>query len=178
MSRSKKSLAPVTPLAISPRPSDSVRQAVIKSAYSPKLRVQLVCREGSGRTRQSFKDECDINNIMSRFQRTGVLDFVNRREPQYVDCTGLDYQRAQDLVLQAKAMFAELPSSLRSRFENDPARFLDFCQDPENQDELVKLGLAEKRVVAPQGAPPAPEGPAGPKPAPGGAPGPSEAPGT
>jgi len=40
-------------------------------------------------------------------------------------------------------MFNDLPSSIRSRFGNDPAAFLDFVQDENNADEMVKLGLTE-----------------------------------
>lgn len=126
---------------------------VIRHAYAPKLRVALVFPEGGGRTKQAFKAECDINNIMSRFAKTGVLDFTNRRQAQYGDVTGLDYQRAMDIVVEAKAMFAELPSSVRSRFHNEPAEFLEFVQDPANGEEMVKMGLAKARpMVATEGS--------------------------
>lgn len=169
MARSKKSVTYPLPLSKSPRPLESVPSAPMRSIYSPKLRVQLVCREGSGRTRQSFKAECDINNIMARFQRSGVLDFVNKREPQYMDCTGVQFQAAMDLVAGAQSMFQELPSSIRNRFDNDPAAFLDFVQDPENAQELVDMGLAKARPS--QEAPQAPEAPAAPQIARGAAPG-------
>jgi len=38
------------------------------TAYGPKARLRHVTPPGVGRTKQSFKDECDINNIMKRFQ--------------------------------------------------------------------------------------------------------------
>jgi phage internal scaffolding protein len=41
-------------------------------------------------------------------------------------------------------MFNDLPSSIRSRFGNDPAAFLDFVNDEGNADEMIKLGLIEK----------------------------------
>lgn len=155
MPRTKKSHQLITPLTKSPRNSASVLSADnIRTIYSPKLRVLTHCT--GGRTKQSFKEECDINNIMARFQRTGVLDFTTRHQGTYMDVTGLDYQRAMDLVVQGQELFDALPSSLRSRFHNEPAEFLDFVQDPKNAAELVELGLAKAR---PEDAPPA--GPGG-----------------
>lgn len=145
MTRSKKVLTPVLPLTKSPRPESSVRSlSLMRTAYMPKLRVVVDFPEGSGRTKQSFKAECDINNIMARFQRTGVLDFTNRHAPQYFDCTGIEFQRAVELVGLGKEMFGDLPSALRARFGNDPAEFFDFVQDPANEQELIRLGLKEK----------------------------------
>lgn len=141
-----KAVAPVLTEYVRATRADS-SAGVIRHAYSPKLRVAIVFPDGGGRTKQSFKAECDINNIMARFTRTGVLDFTNRREAQYGDVTGLDYQRAMDIVVQAKAMFAELPSGIRSRFQNEPAMFLEFVQDPANAEEMVKMGLAKARPM-------------------------------
>lgn len=112
------------------------------SAYAPKLRCALTCPElPFGRTKQSFKAECDINNIMAKFVRTGVLDFVNKHEPRYGDVSGLEFQAAQLIVAQGKTMFEELPSHLRARFENDPGAFLDFVGDEKNREEARELGL-------------------------------------
>ena len=40
-------------------------------------------------------------------------------------------------------MFNELPGAARHEFNNDPATFLKFVQDPKNADKLEKLGLAK-----------------------------------
>jgi hypothetical protein len=34
-----------------------------------------------------------------------------------------------------------LPADIRFRFLNDPGRFVDFCSDPANRDEMSKMGL-------------------------------------
>lgn len=144
---------------------------VFRSAYGAKRRVvQKFAPEG--RTKQSFKAECDINNIMARYQRTGVLDFLAKHEGRYADVSGLDFQTAQDLIVGAKAMFMDLPAKVRSKFENDPGKFLAFMDDPENTQEAIRLGLAKapvgdtvppaKPVVeAPKAPAAAPEGAAG-----------------
>ena len=42
----------------------------------------------------------------------------------------------------AQEQFAALDAAVRSRFDNDPAKFLEFTADPANADEMVKMGLA------------------------------------
>lgn len=118
-----------------------------RTAYGPRNRVVLVCPE-KGRTKQSHKAECDINNILAKFARTGVLEFVNERQGQYGDVTGIDFQNAQNLVAEATETFAQLPSKVRNEFDNDPAAYLDFVSDPNNTDRMIELGLLERAETA------------------------------
>ena len=98
---------------------------------------------GESRTKQSFKKECDINHIMAKYQKTGAITHYNKHQQQYGIADGQTFQDAMNLVCEAQEMFNDLPSSIRSRFGNDPAAFLDFVQDEDNADEMVKLGLTE-----------------------------------
>ena len=41
-------------------------------------------------TKQSFKDECDINKIMAKFQKTGALNHYAKHAPQYGDASGIE----------------------------------------------------------------------------------------
>lgn len=111
------------------------------TAYSKKNRSLLRFPATEGRTKQSHKSECDINVIMSRYMATGVIDFVTKHQPHYGDVTALDYQTAMNQIAQAQSMFHELPSAVRNRFENNPAQFLDFVQDPRNAAEAHAMGL-------------------------------------
>lgn len=98
-------------------------------------------------TKQCFKDECDINNIMSKYVKTGQLPSLIKENPQYGDFSfPLDYQKALDLVSFADEQFSALPSGLRKKFSNDPVEFLNFVHDPSNIDEMYELGLAVKSV--------------------------------
>lgn len=103
--------------------------------------------------RQSEAGEVDINTIVDRFSRTGTIPIVNQ-QPLYEDVSHVgDYREALERVKLADAAFMMLPPQVRSRFSNDPAEFLDFCSNPENRDEAVKLGLmAEKAPEAPASA--------------------------
>lgn len=114
----------------------------IRSAYSPKTPVRLK-NFGQTKTKQGHKAETDINTIMAKFQKTGMIDFVNKHEPQYGDVTAIDFQNSMESVAKAKEMFADLPSKVRDRFNNDPAELLDFLDDPDNREEAVLLGLVE-----------------------------------
>ena len=90
---------------------------------------------------QSERDECDINTIVRRFGLTGHLP-VGVRMPSYGDFVGVsDYQSALHAIMDADDAFLAMPAEVRTRFDNDPAKFVDFCADPANMEEAVKLGL-------------------------------------
>lgn len=92
-------------------------------------------------TKQSFKDECDLNNLVKRFG-VGTPIPVPSRMPTYGDFTGIsDYRSALDAILAADDVFMALPPNIRERFENDPAALVDFCSDPSNRSEAMELGL-------------------------------------
>ena len=126
-----------------------------------------------GLTKQSFKDECDINNIMKRYNATGAVTHLNNRMPEYGDFSDpVDFQNALNTVLEGQSMFAELPADLRDRFGNNPQKLLEFLAEADNFDEAVKLGLfkapeadpepVKVRVIADPPAdtsPPQPKGP-------------------
>lgn len=107
-------------------------------------------------TQQHQKDETDINKIMKRFVKTGIIDHVNKHQPHYGENTAIDYQQSLDIIIQAENMFAELPSQARKHFDNDPKAFLKFVEDPNNHDKLYDLGLSN----TPPSVPDAPSKPA------------------
>lgn len=113
-------------------------------------RVQLVCTDPS-RTKQSFKDECDINKIMKRFKKVQGVEYLEQYRGyvggNYGDFSQVvDYRSALDQVRRAQDVFGALPAAVRRRFGNDAAEFLDFVSNPANKDELVAMGLAEPKV--------------------------------
>jgi len=111
---------------------------------------------------QNFKDETDINYIVRQFGLTGELP-GKPLSPQYGDFTGvLDYHSAVNAVLAAEDSFMELPAQMRSRFDNDPAKLIDFLNNEENREEAIKLGLVAAKPISessetPVGEPKAPE---------------------
>jgi len=120
----------------------------------------LFC-EGPSRTKQAFKDACDINHIVKKFMKDGLISHVNSRQGMYADISSVvDYQKAQNLVLKANRLFSELPSELRDRFKNEPQNFLQFMSDPKNKGAAIEMGLlpAEK-PAEPRPGPTAPDPP-------------------
>lgn len=95
------------------------------------------------KTKQSEAAACDINNIMARYQRTGAIDHVNKWGPHYGDVPALDFQEAMNIIKLGEAMYADLPSSVRDKFQT-PEEFLAFVQNPDNAAALEALGLVER----------------------------------
>lgn len=100
--------------------------------------------ENDGMTRQSFRDECNVNMIMDRFIATGVFP-LPKLQPRYGSLIGLDLHDLMDQVADAGEAFDALPAKLRDRFNNDPQQFVEFVLDPTNADELIRMGLAEAK---------------------------------
>jgi len=102
------------------------------------------------RTQQAFKNECDINQIMKRFKQVNGGDLINMMTNAtggvYGDFSEVsDYRTALDQINAANDLFDALPSKVRKEFNNDPAEFVDFAENPENLDTLIEMGLATKK---------------------------------
>ncbi len=115
-----------------------------KTAYSPHRRVTFET-VGKSRTKQSFKKECDINNILAKFAKTGVFDHVERRTAQYGEVDGADLHTLMNVVAEGNSAFEELSPQLRARFKNSE-QLLAFVGDESNRDEAIELGLVEALV--------------------------------
>lgn len=95
-------------------------------------------------TKQEFVAESDINNIIKRYRVTGLMKQLPQ-DPIFGDFTNIpDYQESLNIVIRGQEAFGRLSSDLRTRFDNDPAKFLEFMADPKNEDEIYKLGLARR----------------------------------
>lgn len=117
---------------------------VLRGVYVPRerKRYQFVPID-DGRVRAEFQAECDINTIMAKYQKTGVLTHVNRSSPQYVDFSDVpDFQSSMNFMLEAEAAFMRLPARARESLGNDPSKFVQFAVDPANVDKMREWGLA------------------------------------
>lgn len=115
-----------------------------KNTTTPSRRVPRV-QFDTGRdthTKQSFKDECDINSIMGRYARTGELTHIQQNIARYGDFSNAnDYHQALLDIEEAQRQFMELPAAIRARVHHDPGEFLTFVDDPANYEECVKMGI-------------------------------------
>lgn len=109
----------------------------------------LACKDVS-RTKQSFKDEVDINTMIKRFGLDGQLP-QNVRMPVQGDFTDLpgDFLSLVTAQRLAQESFDAMPARVRARFHNDPAEFVDFCLDDDNLEEAKKLGLVKPADLSP-----------------------------
>ena len=113
----------------------------------------------TSKTKQAFKEEADINNIMGKYVKTGVLPQASGAT--FGDfCDVEDFQNCMAQILRAEEDFGQLPSEIRDRFRNDPGYLIDFLANPDNQEEAAELGLL------PGSAPSAPSDPPDPTPEP------------
>ncbi|AXH75546.1 MAG: internal scaffolding protein [Microviridae sp.] len=123
-------------------------------------------------TKQSFKDVSDINVIMAKYVRTGVIESVSGRVAKFGDFSNIgDFHSAMNRVSAAQEAFMDLPAKIRDYCRNDPGEFLDLISDSARRSELEALGLVkplEKALEEPKAAVLASPGSAGPGPVIGG----------
>lgn len=98
----------------------------------------------SSLTQQNFKDECDINSIMEKYNTTGFIEpgAVSQRDFAFGNfAESADFNWMQDAVHQAEMAFMTMPASERRRHGNDLTTFMEWLTNPANESEAVSLGL-------------------------------------
>ena len=120
-----------------------MEQVKIKSRYknhSPR-EFAFTC-EGESLTQQQFVEECDVNNILAKYRRTGLVTHLSKHSGQFGDFSNIeDYQTSLGKIMQAQQSFEMLPSELRSKFGNDPGKLIEFMSDEKNLEDCYKFGL-------------------------------------
>lgn len=110
--------------------------------YYPPVSPSLKFKEAT-MTDQSFKSECDINNIVRRCLQTGVAPQVEGGiYGDFVDLPN-DLQSSYEFIEEAGSRFMQLPSDVRREFNNDPMQLLSFLQNPANKQRACELGLID-----------------------------------
>ena len=124
------------------RSKTTIRKVVYKHPYA-RTRVKVVCPEKEKVTQQSFADECDINNIVDMYTRTGMVTHLNPGNPQYGE--------APDITMfEAALAQAEIRSAEAEGYEYSP-------EAPEAEEEPVTGSDTENAEKALQEAPEAPQ---------------------
>lgn len=100
----------------------------------PKVKLDY----SDGRTKQSFKDSTDINKILAKAEKAGTLSHLEKYEAEYGDFSDFDFMTAQLQLAKGKSIFDELPAEIRREFNQNPAEFFEFVNDPANAGELKK----------------------------------------
>jgi phage internal scaffolding protein len=95
-------------------------------------------------TEQHHKNECDVNEIIKKYDKEGLISHITKIEAKFGDLTGADFKNAMDLITNSQSMFNQLPPEIRARFKNSPEHLLNFMEDPNNRNEAIQLGLIPK----------------------------------
>lgn len=122
------------------------------TAFNTKARPVLSGYEPS-QTQQHMAEACNINSIMERVKRGAMLPIPNKGSALYGDFSNVpSYEDALNRVRQADEEFMHLPAKIRDRFQNNPARLIDFLQDENNRTEAEELGLIDRKEPSKEGS--------------------------
>jgi len=96
-------------------------------------------------TQQHFKHEVNINTIIAKFNKTGILGDGQAAVPRYADVSLFgDFREAQEKIQMGKDAFMALPFEVRKLAGNDPQRVWEVLTNPANRGILEEAGVLEK----------------------------------
>lgn len=112
---------------------------------------------GKSRTRQSEAKYADINVIMAKYEKSGMLPAASA-EGFYADVSQVgDFREAIERVQRGDEIFMTLDAKVRKEFNNDVSEFLDFVTDKENREanlaHLKELGVVQESSPVTEPAP-------------------------
>lgn len=93
-------------------------------------------------TQQHFKDDVDINNIVRKYAQDGLMPLAKKQQ-QFGYATSQTFTEAMFTVATAEEEFMQLPSEVRSHFNNDVAAYLDAASDETQRPLFEELGMLE-----------------------------------
>lgn len=102
---------------------------------------------GDSMTVQAGAEEADINFIVARVLRGGELPVLDRLPLQVEFAEAMDFGTALRAIKDAEDLFMRLPAQVRSKFDNNPEGFVEYCEDPANRLELAEAGLLTKEAA-------------------------------
>ncbi|WNK13115.1 MAG: internal scaffolding protein [Microvirus sp.] len=93
-------------------------------------------------TQQQFQNECDVNLIMKKYEKTGEFTHLTSKQGIYADFSEIkDYHQMKQQLIEAELAFETLPPQVRLKYNNNPGDLIDALNDPKQQSELVELGI-------------------------------------
>lgn len=90
---------------------------------------------------QQHRDSVDLNYMLKTAVSSSLPLPSGSIPPMWGDFSGASFQAAQDKVVAIKQRFSELPSRVRTYFQNSPLVMLRFLDDPGNHPEARRLGI-------------------------------------
>ncbi len=92
-----------------------------------------------GRTKQSQKDECDINMLLERYNRDAAAGHLEKYGAQYGNYADYDFENHVTKIAEMNTIFERLPAEVKKDFGQSTHKFFEFVTDPENEDRLPEL---------------------------------------
>lgn len=118
--------------------------------YHPSQRRVCLSDFEPSLTEQSHKASCDIRLIMRKAEKTGLIAHTSKYAGTYGNFASTpDFHSAQVIIADAKSMFDTVPARIRSKFDNDPAKFLSYVTNPKHREAIIDLGLDVSHLPAP-----------------------------
>lgn len=108
------------------------------------------------KTDQQYKDEVDVNEIIRRYKKDGIVPHVKNINAQFADVSDIpDLMQGMERIAHAKEEFLRVPASIRAKHKNNVVDFYNWLADPANKEEAVELGLMKKpqQADSPKAAP-------------------------
>lgn len=99
-----------------------------KPQLNKRERVQVLFTKPT-LTKQYFKDECNINHIVNKFQQTGQILSQNSMDPQYGESPTIDLKTALDMVQSLHNEFDSLSDAEKEEFNNNPREYAQFLSN-------------------------------------------------
>lgn len=108
-------------------------------------RVQTKC-DGPSRVDKSFAKAADINNIVTKFHKTGLLPETGV-QPVYGDVSSVpSLEDVHSVLKKAQDAFQALPSDVRKLMDNNALKMESWLLDPNNRELAEKHGLLKAKV--------------------------------
>lgn len=124
---------------------------VIRSAYSYREPVNNPVSGEPSRTKQEFKKEVDINEIVARMRR-GIMPppWMTSNTPRYGDFSNMptSFQEAYSIVEAGEAAFASLPLEFRRALDHNPANLPNAPRELFEQFGLIKKPESAEQPTA------------------------------
>lgn len=113
-------------------------------------RVTVDCSKGKIRTEQHHANATNINKIVAKMRKGGLVPMSTSQELVGDFTSAEDYFATRNSLMEAQKKFMSLPASIRQRFKNNPMELIGFLNSEENRAEAEKLGLVSPRVQPPK----------------------------
>lgn len=118
----------------------------IRSAYTKRQPSKTNIKDfGESLAVQEQKESTDINNILKRFDKTGLIDHVNQNEAQYGEFAQYDLHHHMNTVAKIQSTFNELPATVKKQFNNSPQEWIEHLANPQNVEDM-KDGVIDNPV--------------------------------